>query len=447
MGRLMTDLLLRSFRAIAAGLLATAVLAHASDKLSNERGRALDMLNVVAADIEKNYFDPNLNGVDWGKAKARAKEQIEKAQSSGEMMTALFSLTFQLQDSHTAFLAPGTVSRPYFGFEAKDYNGTVRVYRVKKGGAAEAAGLQVGDRLVAINGFSLNRDNLGNIMLFYRVLQPVGGLELVIQRGNQPPFNLNAQAKVKSVPAVMDLLAGGGAGLWDLVREFENEKELNRWGYNEYPGGIAYLRLPSFSEYNQDYFKSLAKKTQEAKAVVLDLRGNPGGIAENVPYFAGFFESEPAEMVTLVGRKKSEAIKVKPQKDVTNAPLFILTDSDSYSASELFSRHMQLTRRATVVGDRTGGKLTAARVFREKFGTDFVVYYGVYIATSKVVFPGGEVVERKGVVPDVSCVPNENELRSGKDPCLNVALNLARAALKLAPLSEQPRLKELEGEY
>lgn len=439
--------LLRPLRAVAVGLVATSVLVHASDKLSNERGRALDMLNVVAADIEKNYFDPNLNGVDWGKAKARAKEQIEKAQSSGEMMTALFALTFQLQDSHTAFLAPGTVSRPYFGFEAKDYNGTVRVYRVKKGGAAEAAGLQVGDRVVAVNGFALNHDNLSNIMLFYRVLQPVGGLEITVQRGSEPPFKLNVQAKVKTVPTVMDLLAGGGAGLWDLVREYENEKELNRWGYYDYPGGIAYLRLPSFSESNQDYFKNLAKRAQGASAVVLDLRGNPGGIAENVPHFAGFFESEPVEMVTLIGRKKSEPLKVKPQKDATSAPLFILTDSDSYSASELFSRHMQLAKRATIVGDRTGGKLTAARVFPEKFGTDYVVYYGVYIAISKVVFPGGEVVEKKGVMPDVSCVPNENDLRSGKDPCLNVALNLARAALKLAPLPEQPRLKELEGEY
>src|SRR6266478_4335322 len=68
-----------------------------------ERDRMKDILSVVSKEIEKNYFDPQLKGLDWKGLTAQAKEKIEKAGTVSDMVTAIFALVDKLQDSHTIF--------------------------------------------------------------------------------------------------------------------------------------------------------------------------------------------------------------------------------------------------------------------------------------------------------------------------------------------------------
>jgi C-terminal processing protease CtpA/Prc len=77
-----------------------------------------------------------------------------------------------------------------------------------------------------------------------------------------------------------------------------------------------------------------------------------------------------------------------------------------------------------------------SRMYDGEVGAGQVTYYGTSISTARVVFPDGEELEKKGVVPDVMCLPTQTDLRDGKDTCLGKAFALAREAGKNAPSSK-----------
>jgi hypothetical protein len=90
------------------------------------------------------------------------------------------------------------------------------------------------------------------------------------------------------------------------------------------------------------------------------------------------------------------------------------------------------------VGDRSSGRVHDARFF---WGISYGdrMWFGTEIAVSKVVMEEGQEPETRGVTPDELCVPTPAALCSEKDPCLDRALALARAANRVQPLPQQAR--------
>jgi carboxyl-terminal processing protease len=152
---------------------------------------------------------------------------------------------------------------------------------------------------------------------------------------------------------------------------------------------------------------------------------------ESVKYVAGCFSAQSWVLANSMSRKKSEPIKVEPTLPRFSGPVIVLIDSESASGAEAFARSVQLTNRGRVIGDRSLGKLTIAKYFPETFGNDIVVLFGTNVAVARFVFPTGEEVEGKGVIPDQLCIPTEGNIREGRDPCRDQALTAARNALQL----------------
>lgn len=410
----------------------------AQRKASNaERDRMHAILDEVAKTVEKNFHDPQLRGLDWKGLVAKTRQGIDAAETNGQMLTAIFSLLYNLQDSHTVFIPPGLVSRPIFGFEAKPFGNAVRVYELKTDSPAAVAGLQLGDRIVGVNGFDADRASFDMMLLYFRALQPVGQLQLNVVRGKQAPQLITIDAKIKKRQVVTDFFAGGGAAIWEMIREAEGEEEKSE--YANLPDSIGYVRLPAFYGKYDGSMRALVKKVEGARAVIVDLRGNPGGSIDALELFVGFFANQPQGIAEMVGREKAKKIEAKPQKPLLEGPMVVLVDSESSSAAEIFARHFQRTGRAKVVGDQTLGRVTAARYFDRQQGLDRAVLYGVMVATHRVVFEGGEELEKKGVTPDVRCLPSEDDLRQKRDPCLQQAVAIATQAVAGgSPAQKQP---------
>ena len=384
--------------------------------LRAERERNKNMLKVVSSDIEKYFYDPQLKGLDWKGLTAAAEAKINNAKSPGEMLTAIFSLCDKLQDSHTQFSPPAHVNRLLFGFEAKAFGDDIRIYQIKAKSAAAQAGLQIGDRILEINGFGAERSSFDLMMLYYRRLRPVPALKITYQHGSADPQTIVLQAKVKKEMMVVDL---------------KNDDNLWRWLYeDEQPrvdyyltldDGIAYIQVSDFGTEEV----GVVHKLEQPKAVVVDLRGNPGGYQSTVLELAGHFEREQTSMGETVTRKKTEPLKIKPQKPNLTVPMVILVDSRSASAAEMFARHFQRTGHAVIVGDRSSGRVNASLFYPEHLGTERLTLFGVQIAVARVVFPGGEELEHHGVSPDVPCLPTNDDLLARRDPCLNRAFLIA----------------------
>ncbi len=207
----------------------------------------------------------------------------------------------------------------------------------------------------------------------------------------------------------------------------ENFSESQRHFYAMFEDGIGYLQVPSFAEGEQVPLGNLEKP----KAVVIDLRDNPGGYVKSLEEFAGHFESQTVTMADTIWRKKDEPFKAKSSGPHYAVPLVILVDSRSSSAAEIFARHFQRTGRGTVIGDLSSGRVNTSRVYPEQIGTDKLLPFAVQISVARVVFPDGEELEGHGVKPDVPCLPGEDDLREERDPCLMKAVSLARKAAGL----------------
>jgi len=78
---------------------------------SLDRGRAQDMLQVVAGDVRKHYYDPKFHGLDWDAKVAEAKQKIDRAPSMNMALSEIAAALDALNDSHTFFLPPQHMNR------------------------------------------------------------------------------------------------------------------------------------------------------------------------------------------------------------------------------------------------------------------------------------------------------------------------------------------------
>jgi carboxyl-terminal processing protease len=207
----------------------------------------------------------------------------------------------------------------------------------------------------------------------------------------------------------------------------DSHKREPLYDYKDYGEGIRYLRVRTFAMPSTELV-AMVKPLRDARAVILDLRGNGGGLSTTMLDFAGRFIHEPFRMAASVSRKKSEPILVEPLAPHISCPLYVLIDSASASASEMFARSMQLHKRAVLIGDRSSGRVNIAQFFWQPVGSWEGVEFGTEIAVSKVQMENGEELEGRGVTPDESCVPQADDLRQARDPCLDRALWMARSA-------------------
>ena len=404
-------------------LMAVVPLAVANNDLKFERSRAHVVLEVLASDVEKNFYDPTLKGLNWKSLVADADKKIDAAQSVSEMYVAIFGLINKLDDSHTLIFPPARAVNIKFGFNAKPFGDKVLVYEITKNGHAKEAGLQLGDELLLVNGFKVNRQSYHKIVFYLRLLKPADALDIVYRRGNGEPQKLRLQSQVDERPLQIDLT--DPANFWRFIRESENYEEDNRAQWKKFDD-VGYIRLKQFVYNELDEGEHLLRRLDKPKALIFDLRGNGGGAERGLLDLAGYLEPEPVVMCDVVSRKKTEQLKIKPHSPHFPVPLVILLDSESASASEMFARHFQHEKRAVVVGDVSEGAVNEAVYFNHRQGADILIFYGIEMAVGKVVFPGDEILEKRGVLPDEMCLPTADDLRDGKDPCLDKALSIAR---------------------
>ena len=134
----------------------------------NDRGRALDMLQVIAGEVRKHYYDPKFHGLDWDAAVAEAKQKIDQEKSFNMALSHIAAALDKLNDSHTFFLPPQHAYRHDFGWQYQIIGERCFVTRVRPGSDAEAKGVKAGDEVLSINGITPARDTLWKMQYTFR---------------------------------------------------------------------------------------------------------------------------------------------------------------------------------------------------------------------------------------------------------------------------------------
>ena len=373
--------------------------------------------------IKKNFYDPSLKGIDWDKELEEAQKKIDASNTPGEMLAAIYWMVRKMDDSHTSFLPPWQTLEPRFGFQCKPFGDTVRVYRVKEKGPADRAGLKVGDTVLGIEGVVADRKHYFETQFYYRFIQPAGVMVLDLEReGNRQRLEVPADVHTRqAMEVVYDF-----SKVYDAIREQETFNAENPFAYGHL-NGIGYVKIQNFVG---DFAEKMLWKIKGSPALIVDLRGNLGGEIEDLQRFAGYLEKNETELFSMVGRGKTEKVTAKPRTpSFADVPMAVLVDSESASSSEMLARHLQLSGRAVIIGDKTAGAVAAANIFRQKIGADPAVFYGAMTTTGRVVFPDGKDLEKVGVTPDVVCIPEAADLAANRDPCRDLAVRTLKTKL------------------
>jgi C-terminal processing protease CtpA/Prc len=413
---------LRMRLAVAAVLLfgvGTALPARAQGITGKDRDRGRVMLNTVKNDIKKDYYDPAFRGIDLEARFKQAEEKMNQAQSLGQVFGIVAQVLIEFDDSHLFFIPPSRVTSTEYGWQMQAVGGRCYVTAVKPGSDAEAKGLKAGDRILSVDGFEPNRDNLWKLNYLYNVLRPQPGMHVVAAGPDGRQRELDVMAKTRTGKMIYDLAGlNAGTDLWDLIRESENESRLYRQRYTEVGEDLFIWKMPQFSldELRVDEMMDRAKKH---KALILDLRGNPGGYEITLQRMLSYFLEEDQKIADLKRRKETKPLMVKTRGDKGfKGKLVVLVDSESGSSAEIFARVVQLEKRGTVIGDRTSGAVMRAKQRGYQLGVDTVAFYGASITDADMVMSDGKSLEKVGVTPDELLLPAQADLAAKRDPVL-----------------------------
>ena len=166
---------------------------------------------------------------------------------------------------------------------------------------------------------------------------------------------------------------------------------------------IGYFRLTNFQKTTKrDIERALWDLQQQGvRALIMDLRGNPGGLLSAAVEVADRFLKN-GRIVTTRGRNSRENFDyVAHQIKTSDIPLAVLIDQDSASASEIFAGAISDNRRGMIIGERSYGKGSVQGIFRMQSAK-----FGLCLTTAKFYSPNGTPISQNGVRPDVAVESN-----------------------------------------
>ncbi|SBV37606.1 Periplasmic carboxyl-terminal protease [uncultured Stenotrophomonas sp.] len=251
---------------------------------------------------------------------------------------------------------------------------------------AARAGLRAGDLIVAIDD-----KPIAAIEAMEPLRGPAGSqVQLTIERGDEKPFDVTVTRETIRVTSV-------------------RSKMLEP--------GYAYVRISTFqADTGADFQKHLAQLQAQAggklKGMVLDLRSNPGGLLTAAVEVAdGLLDK--GVIVTTRGRMAASDARFEatPGDLMQGAPMVVLVDAGSASASEVLAGALRDNQRARIVGSRTFGKGSVQTVLPLDNGDS------VKLTTARYYTPSGKSIQATGIVPDVELVPTD----AGRDEPAGVA--------------------------
>jgi carboxyl-terminal processing protease len=179
---------------------------------------------------------------------------------------------------------------------------------------------------------------------------------------------------------------------------------------------IGYIRLSSFiSESMLGEMKEAMRKVQDKDALVLDLRGNYGGLFTNSVEIADMF-LDHGDIVSIENRAHERRIYEAHPGALYRRPVVVLIDGGSASASEILSGALKDNHRAALIGTQSFGKGLVQKINTLSDGT------GLNITISKYYTPNGTDINKKGIEPDVEVPFTESDFRGRRDPQLDRAM-------------------------
>ena len=295
--------------------------------------------------------------------------------------------TVSTLDPYTRLLSPSQLDEMFsniegnfvgLGIELKTDEDSLRILSVIPKGPAEEAGIVAGERIVRVE--NSHTKEISPDVVADRLRGPEKSFVslTVIGKQDQSREMLVERRRVE-VPCV------------------ENVRFVNP------AKRVGYLRLTNFQKTTRrDVERALHQLHEKGmKSLIIDLRGNPGGLLSAAVETADRF-LRSGKILTTRGRNTSENYEYRAHATNTwSVPLVVLIDHDSASASEIFAGAIADSKRGAIIGETSYGKGSVQGIFRMD-----TAKFGLCLTTAKFYSPSGRAISHNGVIPNIEVEPS-----------------------------------------
>jgi len=412
--------------AYAASAMPTAQAQQQATIDKDTKGEVSDMLRNAYEEVAKHYYDPKLQGLDWDARYQKYSQKIASVPDLGEGFRVVAAFLSGLKDSHTFFVPPMRAVHYDSGYRYALVGNEAFITQVRPNSDASTK-LHIGDKILGMNGFVVDRRDFEDVRYYFGALSPQMSMKFDLRSPSGELRQAVVAATAKPTKKVMDLTEG--QDYVDLVRQKQDEDDAERSRIVG-QGDVAIWKLRHF-DLDIDQIEKAIAVASKHKALVLDLRGNPGGSIETLRLIAGSLFDHEVKISDLVTRKErdSKPLKASRHGQPFDGKLIVLVDAGSASCSELLARVIQLEQRGTVIGDKSAGAVMEARYYRQAMGAETKIFYGVQVTEANLIMSDGKSLEKSGVTPDELLLPTAADLAAGRDPVLAHAVEQAGGKL------------------
>jgi len=390
----------------------------------------VETFELVWRTINDTYWDPTFGGIDWRAIHDKYLPLIKTTTASDVFHQTLNRMVGELHRSHFKVIPPERV-RGLHSRASELMNGTVGldlrwignqilVVEVEQNSAAQAAGVRKGYVVMRLDGKTPEQ-----LLTHYRESNPGFRLREEIERERAVQSALNGQPESKVSVTLLDeknktLTLELSRRAQPLTRQltFESKRLIQ---------SIGYIRFNIFLGDVLTKFQEALRDLSNTKAIIIDLRGNPGGLGQLAPAMASLISARDGSLGRFKFRYETQAVAFKgTDKASYNGQVILLVDELSGSTSEVFAGGLQASGRALVLGSKTAGAVLPSllRVLPTGGALQHVI--------SNFETPNGTVLEGRGVIPDIVVQLSRAGLLGGHDAPLERATEVIRAGKMVA---------------
>lgn len=343
-------------------------------------------------------------------------EQVQwlvRARPVAAVYAAVSGMVAALRDPNSAFYTPDAFAQYLrrtrgddfvgVGIVIEDRSGETVITQVLEDSPASEAGLRGGDVILAVDGVSTAGLSLEQISQMIRGTEGTDVVLTIRRPGQAEPLAVTITRRRITQRVVSTRLL---------------------------PSGVGYLRLTQFTQGSDDMVAAGLRSLQEqgARGIILDLRGNPGGLLEAAINIASHFLGSGVVVTLESGRAPAVTYLVRPRFPRHTGPMVVLVDRGSASASEVVAGALQ-DAGIKLVGTRTSGKATVQAIYRFRDGS------GMRLTVSRYLTPAGRDIEGQGLQPDVEVSTGGVPIGSPDDAPLNRAVAMIQQSALVPALT------------
>ena len=323
--------------------------------------------------IARDYYEPTLNHQNWDRWRIRYQDKIK---TDEDARVAIDTMIASLDEPYTKFMTAKeyedlttSITSKIYGIGVNIYSnsGKIEIFNVIPSTPADLAQLKQGDIIIEVDGKDTNGMNVSDVAALVR--GPENSIvELSILRDGKKLTKIikRKEIKIKNVKSSI----------------IDNH--------------IGYIQIVSFmGETTPNEFIEAMENTKNTDSIIIDLRGNTGGLLDNAVFIANMFipRGEIVEIIYKNGNKK--IINALPNKDIIEKPVVVLVNGASASASEILSGALKDSNKAILIGKKTFGKGLVQKVVPLPNRT------GLNVTIARYLTPKGTDINKLGIKPDI----------------------------------------------